>query len=151
MRRMGRVRRMRIVARDHLEALILLLQDEFRRERLDRRSAGRRYGVCASDRNASGKGRCIHARRGNCAAQKNRQLARDAAEKQLLVVLHTNPLDSKNAGPQNYIPRPVLIAYYFPLAPRIDCRGSRQDASNTKSNAVCLCCETAYSILRIRA
>jgi hypothetical protein len=51
-RRMRRVRRMRVVARDHLEALILLFQDEFRSKGLSPEALGEEI-VFASGRGAT--------------------------------------------------------------------------------------------------
>ena len=73
---------------NHLKALILLLQDELRSQRLLGHGAWRRYGVCLGVGHSSGNGHGIRTRRGDCAAYKNSQLRHDATEKHLLVALH---------------------------------------------------------------
>jgi hypothetical protein len=79
---------MRRVIGNHLKALILLLQDELRSQRLLGRGAWRRDRVCHGVGHNSGNGQGIRTRRGDCAAYKNSQLRRDAIEKHPLVALH---------------------------------------------------------------
>lgn len=123
------------VTRNHLEAFTLLFQDEFRSQGFDSRGASRGHGICVSKGN-TGKGCGIYASCGNCAANENCQLARDAAQKRFPVALHSDPLDQRNAGWQEYIPGFVPIAYYFCLARRIDSRGAQWNAQVTRSKAV---------------
>ena len=95
------MRRVGVVARDHFEAPILLLQDELWSQRLERRIAWRGHRVCLGVGQDSGNGRCVRTHCSDRAAYENSQLSCDTTEKQLLVALHTPPLiqevlDGKN-------------------------------------------------------
>ena len=100
---MRRVRRVRVVTRDHLEAFILLLQDEFRCRRPGGTSGG--DSVRLGKGHNSRKWQSVHTCCGNGSANENSQLARDAIEKLLFIVPHSRFLDLQNPDCRNFIPR----------------------------------------------
>jgi hypothetical protein len=86
------------VARNHFEAITLLLQDELWSQRLERCIAWRRHRVCLGVGQDSGNGRCIRTYCGDRAAYENSQLSCDTTEKHLLVALHTSPSITGSPG-----------------------------------------------------
>src|ERR1035441_5091014 len=96
MRGMRRMRGVRRVARNHFEAITLLLQYELWSERLLRRIAWRGHCVCLGVGQDSGNGRCIRTHCGDRAAYENNQLSCDTTEKHLLVALHTSPISRES-------------------------------------------------------
>lgn len=92
---------MRIVTRDHLEAFILLLQDEFRGQRSES-SSGRDGVSLVCGRDSRGR-QSIHTCCSDRTAHENGQLARDAAEELLLIVLHAHSLNPQNPDSTDFI------------------------------------------------
>jgi hypothetical protein len=107
------MRRMGIMTRNHSETFILLLQDELWSERATRRVASGKHRVRIGVGQNSADRRGARARRGDCAADENRQLAREAAEKFLSVTLHTCPSGSRNSGCHGFYANIGLSSYIF--------------------------------------
>jgi hypothetical protein len=87
---------MGVVTRNHLEAFTLLLQNEFRGQRLQRVSARRRNGVCLREGHSRRERGSIHARCCKSSAHENGQLARNATEKLLPIIFHGHPNSAKS-------------------------------------------------------
>ena len=121
MRRVGRVRRVGVVLRNHSEALTLLLQEELRGERPLGRSGWRRDGVRLREEGCDGgKGCGARARCGNRAAHEDCQFPGDALQEYILVVQHTNSLDSRNPDCQKFytaMPFPPRDYFRLPTEP----------------------------------
>jgi len=104
---------MGVVTRNHFEALTLLFQNEFWRQRFECRVGWRRNGGCTGVGQNGGNGQGVRPRCDDSAAYENSQLARNATEKRLLVVLHVSPSIQGMLIRENSIPRFAADRYIF--------------------------------------
>ena len=114
---MRRVRRMGIVTRNHLEAFILLLQDEFRSQRSEGSQRLAKDGVRLGAGTTAVKGKAFTPVAATAPPMRMANLPAMPLKKLLLIVLHTHSLNPQNPDCTDFIPRiqPQKRYYFRPI------------------------------------